>query len=337
MQTNNINGLPIFQPYGSGPSKRIQHQHQAIIPSYKFNCCGNITEWGVDLNPDGTDAEFDFILQVWRPLNANGCYTLVDDYMSTAITTDVEPESRRFARVTLSAVQDQLQFQSGDVLGFYVESYGSGSNHDNGVALLVDANHSSELVWFASIDTTAQTSQSGSCPYPVGTAGVLDSLTRAAPVISISMTTYLCPQSLSTTALNPTSTTLILTPSPASSIALLNSKSDITELSRVPQQTVTVSGSVRDTSDIIVIAGVLVTIAVVVCIIFVTITTAVVIKKYCIMEKVIDASTASSTQSGITLQSDQKYSKCMKIRHQLECSLIRPNNNRFTSRSRRAS
>ena len=229
MQANNINGLPIFQPYGFGPSKRIQHQ--AIIPSYKFNCCGNITEWGVDLNPDGTDAEFDFIFQVWRPLSANGCYTLVDGYTSTAITTDVESESRHLARVTPSAIQDQLQFQSGDVLGFYVESHGSGSNHDNGVTLLVDANHTSELVWFASIDITAQTSQSGSCPYPVGTTGVLDSLTRAAPVISIAMTTYSCLQSLSTTALNPTSTNLVFNPSPASSIATLNSKSYIIELS----------------------------------------------------------------------------------------------------------
>ena len=176
----------------------------------------------------------------------------------TAITTDVEPESRHLARVTPSAIQDQFQFQSGDVLGFYVESHGSGSNHDNGVALLVDANHTSELMWFASIDVTAQTSQSGSCPYPVGITGVLDSLTRAAPVISIAMTTYSCLQSLSTTVL---STNLVFNPSPASSIAILNSKSYIIELSRVPQQTATVTGSVRDTD--VIIAGVLITIAVV--------------------------------------------------------------------------
>ena len=65
------------------------------------------------------------------------------------------------------------------------------------------------------------------------------------------------------------------------------------------------SGSVRDTD--VIIAGVLITIAVVMCTIFITITTVVILKKYCVME--VDA----TSSIGVTLQSDQKYSKCMKI------------------------
>ena len=55
LQTNNENGLPVFRGYGDGSgqagariySRRIliHHQHQVIISSYKFNCCGSITEW----------------------------------------------------------------------------------------------------------------------------------------------------------------------------------------------------------------------------------------------------------------------------------------------------
>ena len=155
----------------------------------------------MDLNPDGYGVTFDFIFQVWRPspaVKVSGCYSLVNDFMSKkiALSTD-SPLSERVARIT-PLPQQQLQFQLGDVLGFYVESHGqgdvAGGDHDNGVVLLNnDTDYRSESVWFASIDVTAQPSQSGSCPYPVGTSGVLNSLTRAAPVISISMTTYSCP------------------------------------------------------------------------------------------------------------------------------------------------
>ena len=103
LQTNSENGLPFFRGYdqaGAGkPNRRIHHQHQAIIPNYKFNCCGNITAWGVDLNPD------------------------------TA-----------------------LQFQPGDVLGLYVEQHDDITGFDDGVVVLNNGSHTSELVWFASVD-----------------------------------------------------------------------------------------------------------------------------------------------------------------------------------------
>ena len=150
----------------------------------------------MDLNPDTTNATFNFILQVWRPsptVNVTGCYNLVDDFLSALISVALQPVSKRVARVTPS-LKDQLQFQPGDVLGFYVESHGSphNSDYDNGVVLLNNGSHTSELVWFASADVTAQTSQSGSCPYPVGITGILNSSAHAAPVISVSVITTPC-------------------------------------------------------------------------------------------------------------------------------------------------
>ena len=165
----------------------------------------------MDLNPDNTNATFNFILQVWRPsptVNITGCYSLVDDFLSASISVALQPVSRRVVRVV---PYDQLQFQPGDVLGFYVESHGSerNSDYDNGVVLLNNGSHTSELVWYASVDVTAQTSQSGSCPYPVGTTGVLDSSTHAAPVISISvMTTSYHYITTSSLRVYPTSTNL---------------------------------------------------------------------------------------------------------------------------------
>ena len=146
------------------------------------------------MNPADTTANFDIDFQVWRPsptVNETGCYSLVGNYIVRSISITDTPEINHVARVTPSP-QDQLQFQPGDVLGFYVESHGTSSDFDNGVVLLNNGSHTNELVYFASIDITAQTSQSGSCPYPVGTSGVLNSTTRAAPVISISTTMYDC-------------------------------------------------------------------------------------------------------------------------------------------------
>lgn len=204
--TNNGNGLPFFHGYSGAagrPERRIFHQHQAIIPSYRFSCYGNITEWGVDLNPAEIEANFDFELQVWRPsptVNETGCYSLVDNFIVRSTSIPPLPESEHVARVT-PLPQDQLQFQPGDVLGFYVESHGTTTDENNGVVLLNNASYTSELAWHARI--TALTSQSGSCPYPVGTSGVLNILTRAAPVISISVTTYSCSSPSTCTAPRP--------------------------------------------------------------------------------------------------------------------------------------
>ena len=150
-------------------------------------------------------------------MNLTGCYSLVDDFISSSVTTT---PSEPLARVVPST-QDQLLFQPGDVLGFYVERHGGESNHNDGVVVLDDSRHSSELVWHASVDITAaaavRPSQSGSCPYPVGTNGILSLSTHAAPVISVSVIATPCfstPLHVTTTVTTlpnrPTSTSINL-------------------------------------------------------------------------------------------------------------------------------
>ena len=219
LQTNSEDGLPFFQGYSGDtgrPNRRIQHQHQAIITSYKFNCCGNVTAWGVDLNPEEELARFTFDFQVWRPsptVNEDGCYSLVNNFITRSISLTTSPAVSHVARVTPSP-EYQLQFQPGDVLGFYVESHGTGSNNDNGVVLLDNGKHNSELVWFARIAEPSQSA--GSCPYPVGTNGELITSTNAAPVISISVTSYSCAKSsasaISSVQLPPQQTPIIPIP-----------------------------------------------------------------------------------------------------------------------------
>ena len=194
----------------------------------------------MDLNPDGTNARFNFIFQVWRPapnVNITGCYSLVDDFISTEIPIGIAPsQTVNVARITPS-LADQLQFQPGDVLGFYVESHreGGGLDANNGVALLNGGGYASELVWYGSISD--QTSRTGSCPYPTGTNGILSLSTRAAPVISISITTYSCRQILSTIVVSSSSTSSPpLSIQPSFSLSLTSTLSVASNI-RIPSST----------------------------------------------------------------------------------------------------
>ena len=106
-----------------------------------------------------------------------GCYSLVGNNRFTSISL-----SGQVAVVTPSP-QDYIQFQPGDVLGFYVEEARESSG---GVVILTSpSSFTSELVWYASIGPAMATSQNRDCPYSVGSNGVLNTVTHAAPVISI--------------------------------------------------------------------------------------------------------------------------------------------------------
>ena len=180
-------GLPQLREYrGVENDNRIFRHHQAIIPSYKFTCCGNITEWGADVFLNDQNA-YTLDFQVWRPSptvedsTGAGCYSLVGNNRFTSISL-----SGGVARVTPSP-QNYIQFQPNDVLGFYVESANLVTfRPPNGLVLQIQpVLFTSEVVWHASIAPSIAASQNRDCPYAAGSNGILNTLTRAAPVISI--------------------------------------------------------------------------------------------------------------------------------------------------------
>ena len=187
LQTGNGRGPPQLRDYRDiDNDNRIFRHHQAIIPSYKFTCCGNITEWGADVFLNDQNA-YTLDFQVWRPSptvndsTGTGCYSLVGNNRFTSISL-----SAGVARVTPSP-QDYIQFQPNDVLGVYVESANLvTSRPPNGLVLqITPSRFTSEVVWQASIPPSLAASQNRECPYSVGNGGILSTLTRAAPVISI--------------------------------------------------------------------------------------------------------------------------------------------------------
>ena len=141
------------------------------------------------MQPDGggVDRMFSLDLQVWRPsptVQTTGCYSLVGNNRFTSIRL-----TQRVAIIT-PLPQERVQFQPGDVLGFYVKS--ARGDEKEGVVLLSDLSikgdrrYETEEVWYA------QRPQFGSigCPYPVGSRRVLNTFTRAAPVISLSISEF---------------------------------------------------------------------------------------------------------------------------------------------------
>ena len=193
LQTGNGIGLPEFINYrGLDNDNRLPRHTQGIIYTYSFNSCGNITEWGADMHQD---RPYSLDFQVWRPSptvnnsTGTGCYSLVGNNRFTSISL-----IDGVARVTPSP-QDYIQFQPNDVLGFYVESASIRAPDDNPNGLVLQTSPSrftSELMWLASIVPTVATSRSGNCPYSVGSNGILNTSTRAAPVISIAASKAYC-------------------------------------------------------------------------------------------------------------------------------------------------
>ena len=134
------------------------------------------------------NGSFTLDLQVWRPSptvnvsTGTGCYSLVGNNRFSAISL------RGGVAVVTPSPQDYIKFQSGDVLGFYVEDITSSLYYNPGVIILISPSwFTSESLWFARIAGTTKTSQNGDCPYSVGSSGVLNTLTQGAPVISISI------------------------------------------------------------------------------------------------------------------------------------------------------
>ena len=166
----------------------LPNSTQAIITSYQFGCCGDITAWKAAVEPNGPshmEGGHTIHFQVWRPsptVESDGCYSLVGENRFTSITlTD------KLVRETPEPT-NIITVQPGDVLGYY-------SVHRQrlraGIALSEDLD--SEIVWYHTSEHTSEDPQipeaEESCPLPVG-AGPgrkLDSSTNQGPVISASL------------------------------------------------------------------------------------------------------------------------------------------------------
>ena len=132
-----MSNLPPFSdPGGGGGAPRIQYRQQVLIPSYQFTCSGVVTQWGAYVEPGGDRDRTVYIptFQVWRPDgNGNGVYTMVGENAYTSPITVID------SRLLVNALQPFIEFQPGDVVGYYLDS--TRESDDRGVQLDVSSSN----------------------------------------------------------------------------------------------------------------------------------------------------------------------------------------------------
>ncbi|XP_065899233.1 uncharacterized protein [Dysidea avara] len=97
-------------------SDQISNNRIAIVPRLNFTCNGRITNIRVRISPDGTGDNFPYI-QVWRQSPSSQPYNLSDEVQiqSSHLNTQL---TYLEANIPLTG-NNRIQFQSGDVIGFY--------------------------------------------------------------------------------------------------------------------------------------------------------------------------------------------------------------------------
>ncbi len=191
--TNGDRDLPNFvRPGGGGVPQFKDNPIQAIITSYRFDCCGVVTEWRALVEGSGSgyfaEQPYTISFQVWRPnstspVDTDGCYTRQGINHFPAISL-ADPDAADRGIVTgVPLESERIEVQPGDVVGFYLESSRLTSD---GIQFAGDDDNTSpyteETVWFATDSLTPR--PEATCMYPVGTSGLLSSSTNLAALIT---------------------------------------------------------------------------------------------------------------------------------------------------------
>ena len=164
---------------------RLPSGTQAIITSYKFLCCGNVTAWKTYVHSASGmyQGAYNINFQVWRPgpkLHENGCYIIVGENIFTSISLGSDG-----LVIETPEPSNILTVQPGDVVGYYSLSR---EGKQDGIQL--DESQSVDSVWYhINTDNEPLVRGEPNCPIPVGTEAnrILKSFTNAGPFVSVDM------------------------------------------------------------------------------------------------------------------------------------------------------
>ena len=180
-------------PFRDENSPPLPRGSQAIITTYQFGCCGDITAWQTYVQPGGfqhSHGVYDIFFQVWRPsptVQSNGCYSLVGENRFTSILLDdsgLVSETPEPSNI--------ISVRPGDVVGYYTFSRRAEDN-SNSQGIQLDTDYA-DIVWYlADFDTNPNTMGASNCPLPVGDGPdrILTLSTNAGPVLSVSISKLL--------------------------------------------------------------------------------------------------------------------------------------------------
>ena len=165
---------------------RLPNGRQAIVTSYQFQCCGDITAWQTYVEPGGArhqDGAYTIHFQVWRPSptvgsHGAGCYSLVGENRFISITLINRAVSETPEPTNIISVQP------GDVVGYYVLSSEEDVRYGDGIQMNSDDD---SINIYYNEDNGGNPISLGpdSCQVRGGDGGLLTSSTSAAPQLSI--------------------------------------------------------------------------------------------------------------------------------------------------------
>ena len=175
--------LPFDQLRDEGIPDRLPSGRQAIVTSYQFQCCGDITAWQTHVFRNRGNRQkgaYTIHFQVWRPSptvgsDGAGCYSLVGENRFTSITLINRAVSATPEPTNIISVQP------GDVVGYYVLN---NRGRNNGIQM--DSGDDSINIYYNE-DNGGNPILLGpdSCQVSAGDGGLLTSSTSAAPQLSI--------------------------------------------------------------------------------------------------------------------------------------------------------
>ena len=188
MATDGTRPLPNFVRPGGGGEERFEVTPvQVIIPSYQFDCYGQVTEWRAYVEGSGgghfDNQPYSITFQVWRPSSPpDGQYTIVglNDFSPISLADPGTADRGIVTGIPLES--ERIEVQPGDVVGFYLES--SRSTGD-GIQFAKPSDNASpyaaETVWFGS---TRCSTLDPPCVYSVDD---FSSMTNLAPLITVTV------------------------------------------------------------------------------------------------------------------------------------------------------
>ena len=146
---------------------------QAIVPTYKFQCCGTVTSWRAYLQPGGKNHRnaYNISFQVWRPSEQ------LSDHYSLVQQTVAVPTLTNDGEAIVPASAGEIVVQPEDVVGFYVQLMRDG---DGGIQL--DTTQTGEHnIWY-SVNFPPQ---GYSQPVQTGAGTSLSMVQVAAPMLEV--------------------------------------------------------------------------------------------------------------------------------------------------------
>jgi len=178
-------GIP-FEDLGDN-AELLPSESQAIITSYQFQRCGNITGWQTYVHPYSETyrkGAYSIVFQIWRPalgVDRDGCYSMEGEDRYEDI--ELYEETGGLVNRTLEPA-DYLRVQPGDVVGYYM-SHSAGDNREAGI--LLERRDTQEVAAWYTTNTNDNPIRTGppDCPYTVGPGKLLSSSTTSAPILNV--------------------------------------------------------------------------------------------------------------------------------------------------------